>query len=116
MQRSPLPGHTTSEIALQLGIATKTVEHHLESVYRKLGIKSRRELMRKRFSGDLDLSQAILPAPADQDDSDGENSYTAVRALQMLKLDHEWEQIADIGARERVVVGRVPVSYGSRCR
>ena len=67
-------GHTTSEIALQLGIATKTVEHHLESVYRKLGIKSRRELMRKRFSGDLDLSQAILPAPADQDDSDGENS------------------------------------------
>ena len=48
-------GHSTSEIAEQLGIATKTVEHHLEAVYRKLGIKSRRELMTRRFSGELEL-------------------------------------------------------------
>lgn len=63
-------GHTTSEIALQLGIATKTVEHHLEAVYRKLGIKSRRELMRKRFSEDLQLAAANPVVNRDPGDRD----------------------------------------------
>jgi DNA-binding CsgD family transcriptional regulator len=48
-------GRSTVEIAEELGIATKTVEHHLEAVYRKVEIRSRRELMRKAFEGELDL-------------------------------------------------------------
>jgi len=46
-------GHTNAEIAEELGIAKKTVEHHLETIYRQLGVKSRRELMRRRFASDL---------------------------------------------------------------
>jgi DNA-binding CsgD family transcriptional regulator len=37
-------GLTNSEIAARLYITTKTVEHHLASIYRKLDIRSRREL------------------------------------------------------------------------
>jgi DNA-binding CsgD family transcriptional regulator len=48
-------GRTTAEIAEELGITSKTVEHHLEAVYRKFEIRSRRELMRKMFDGELEL-------------------------------------------------------------
>jgi DNA-binding CsgD family transcriptional regulator len=34
-------GKTNSEIALLLGITEKTVEKHLERVYRKLGVENR---------------------------------------------------------------------------
>ncbi len=46
-------GRTSVEIADELGIKPRTVEHHLEAIYRQLGLSSRRELMRKRFAGDL---------------------------------------------------------------
>jgi DNA-binding CsgD family transcriptional regulator len=45
-------GQTSVEIADQLGIKKRTVEHHLEAVYRQWGISSRRDLMRMRFSGE----------------------------------------------------------------
>ena len=45
-------GRTSAEIAEALGIASRTVEHHLEAVYRRLGLSSRRDLMRRRYSGD----------------------------------------------------------------
>jgi DNA-binding CsgD family transcriptional regulator len=52
-------GRTSSQIAEELGIATRTVEHHLESVYRKKGVRTRRELMRKKYEGDLDLNPEV---------------------------------------------------------
>ena len=40
-----LRGATNPEIARQLFVSVSTVETHLERVYTKLGIRSRRELM-----------------------------------------------------------------------
>jgi DNA-binding NarL/FixJ family response regulator len=37
-------GHTNKDIAQLLFVTPKTIEVHLSSVYRKLGIRSRREL------------------------------------------------------------------------
>jgi DNA-binding NarL/FixJ family response regulator len=39
-------GYTNSEIASELGIGIETVRTHARSVYRKLGVASRRELVR----------------------------------------------------------------------
>jgi DNA-binding NarL/FixJ family response regulator len=39
-------GYTNSEIATELGIGIETVRTHARSVYRKLGVASRRELVR----------------------------------------------------------------------
>ncbi len=39
-------GLTSPAIARELFISAKTVDHHLSHVYAKLGIASRRELMR----------------------------------------------------------------------
>ncbi|MFC6580893.1 helix-turn-helix domain-containing protein [Planomonospora parontospora] len=39
-------GGTSREIAAQLFLSPRTVEHHLYRAYRKLGIRSRRELTR----------------------------------------------------------------------
>jgi DNA-binding CsgD family transcriptional regulator len=39
-------GRTNPEVATQLFVTRKTVEHHLSQVYRKLGIRSRTELAR----------------------------------------------------------------------
>ncbi len=45
-------GRTSNEIALELGIKKRTVDSHLDTVYSQLGISSRRDLMRMRFSGE----------------------------------------------------------------
>ena len=50
-------GMTNVEIAAELGITKRTVEHHLEAVYRQFGLTSRRELMRRTLSGDLDFGE-----------------------------------------------------------
>ena len=45
-------GHTTREIAAEMFAGVRTVEAHLSSVYRKLGVRSRVELTRRLASGD----------------------------------------------------------------
>jgi len=40
---SLLEGHTNQGIAVSLGICVKTVEVHLSSIYRKIGVKSRNQ-------------------------------------------------------------------------
>ena len=38
-------GASNAEVALSLGISSRTVAHHLQHVYAKLGISGRRELV-----------------------------------------------------------------------
>lgn len=40
-------GKSTQDIALQLGVSTRAVEHHLTHIYQKLGVGSRTEAVVK---------------------------------------------------------------------
>lgn len=42
-----LEGKSTQQIALQLGISKRAVEHHLTHIYEKLGVSSRTEAVIK---------------------------------------------------------------------
>jgi len=42
-----LDGKSTQQIALQLGVTTRAVEHHLTHIYEKLGVCSRTEAVIK---------------------------------------------------------------------
>ena len=42
-----LEGKSTQQIALQLGISTRGIEHHLTHIYEKLGVCSRTEAVIK---------------------------------------------------------------------
>ena len=44
-------GATNAEAAAQLFLSPKTIEYHLSNAYRKLGIRSRAELVRSVLSG-----------------------------------------------------------------
>ena len=43
-------GRTNKEVATELYVSVKTVEHHLSNIYMKLGVASRRELARELAS------------------------------------------------------------------
>ena len=42
-----LEGKSNSQVALQLGVSTRAVEHHLTHIYEKLGVCSRTEAVIK---------------------------------------------------------------------
>jgi Bacterial regulatory proteins, luxR family len=43
--RLVLPGRSTSEIAAGLAVSARTVQEHLETVFDKTGVRSRRDLV-----------------------------------------------------------------------
>ena len=47
-------GLTNREVAASLFLSPKTIEHHLSAIYRKLGIRSRTELVRHLADGEPD--------------------------------------------------------------
>ena len=55
-------GAANAEVAARLGLSRRTVEWHLSKVYRKLGVRSRTQLV-ARVVGDADLRSS--PGSAD---------------------------------------------------
>jgi DNA-binding NarL/FixJ family response regulator len=56
-------GLTNSQIASRLFLAESTVKTHLSSVFRRLGVSSRREAAALMRSADNDTRRQLLPAP-----------------------------------------------------
>jgi DNA-binding CsgD family transcriptional regulator len=48
-------GHSNKVIAARLTLSVKTIEYHLQQVYMKLGISSRRQLMMRHHEGESSL-------------------------------------------------------------
>ncbi len=49
MLRLLVKGHTNSELARQLHVTTKTVDHHVSSILAKLDVRSRTEAVAAAF-------------------------------------------------------------------
>jgi DNA-binding NarL/FixJ family response regulator len=45
-------GHSNRAIAAKLTLSVKTIEYHLQQIYTKLGISSRRQLMTGQHGGE----------------------------------------------------------------
>jgi LuxR family maltose regulon positive regulatory protein len=56
-------GHTNSEIAETLSIGVETVRTHARSIYRKLGVPSRRELARRAQQEPVVVDDERRPVP-----------------------------------------------------
>lgn len=57
-------GATNREAAARLFLSEKTIERHLGSVYRKLGVRSRTQLARRMAAADAG-AQAVRGAPGE---------------------------------------------------
>jgi DNA-binding NarL/FixJ family response regulator len=58
-------GATNREAAAALFLAPKTIEAHLSQIYRKLGIRSRTELVRLFVADTREQPSALAAAPAE---------------------------------------------------
>lgn len=56
------PGRTNREVAAELVISAKTVEHHLSRIYAKLGVRSRTDLAALLLGGDAAPGSLRPPA------------------------------------------------------
>ena len=82
-----LQGKSNKQIALELGIANRTVEFHLSNVYAKLGVKSRAEVILKvaeehlrESAGEVQVKSTV----ADIGDST-ENGYKSILRRVLVK-------------------------------
>ena len=84
-----LQGKSNKQIALELGISSRTVEFHLGNVYNKLGVSSRSEAILKLTEGQLRESTGANPGKSTVDHSvnSTENSRKPVlRRIPVKKL------------------------------
>jgi DNA-binding CsgD family transcriptional regulator len=83
-----LQGRGNKQIALELGISTRTVEFHLSNIYAKLGVHSRSEAILKFTESDLRESTAGFPVKSTVDNvgDSTENSLKLIyRRIAMKK-------------------------------
>ena len=63
MARAVAEGATNREVAARMFLSDKTIERHLSSVYRKLGIRSRSQLARWMAAGGAEAEDRAGAAP-----------------------------------------------------
>jgi DNA-binding CsgD family transcriptional regulator len=77
--RLVLQGRSTTQLANRLGISPHTVQQHLKSIFEKVGVRSRRELVRALFFENFD--------PRVQDNGQRVSAGKAIRGGPLRRVD-----------------------------